>query len=140
MVNGFTVLNEPPGEAQVQKLNGYGNEKWKNDAQLWWTGAGPGSKLELGLPVAATGRYEVSVRLTKAQDYGIVQLSLDGKKAGEPVDLFNPNVVPTGPVVLGVYDLPQGRHVLTVEILGANPQAQKSYMFGISQFDLKPAR
>ena len=67
VVNGFTVLNEPPGEAQVQKLNGFGTGQWKNDQQLWWTGAGPGGKLELGVPVAATGRYEVSVRLTKAQ-------------------------------------------------------------------------
>ncbi len=80
----------------------------------------------------------MSVHLTKARDYGIVQLSLDGKKAGGPVDLFNPNVVPSGPIVLGAYDLTAGRHVLTVEIVGTNPQAEKGYMFGISQLDLKP--
>jgi hypothetical protein len=139
VVNGFTVLNEPQGEAQLQGLTGFGAAKWKNDSQLWWTGAQPGAKLELGLSVAASGRYEVGVVLTKARDYGIVQLSLDGKKAGGPVDLFNPNVVPTGRIVLGTYDLSQGRHVLGVEILGANPKAEKSYMFGISQIDLKPA-
>ncbi len=139
VVNGFTVLNDPPGDPQVQKMDHYGALKWKNDAQLWWTGARPGAKLELGVPVAAAGRYEVSVRLTKARDYAIVQFSLDGKKAGEPIDLFNPSVVPTGPITLGAYDLTAGRHVLTVEILGANPQAQKSYMFGIGQLDLTPA-
>ena len=131
------MLNEPPGETQLQEMGHFETMKWKNDAQLWWTGARPGAKLELGVPVAAAGRYQVSVHLTKARDYGIVQLSLDGKKAGEPVDLFNLGVVPSGPVVLGTYDLTAGKHVLTVEIVGANPQAQKGYMFGISELELK---
>jgi hypothetical protein len=137
VVNGFTVLGEPQGETQLQRLEGFGAGKWKNDSQLWWTGAQPGAKLEIGLSAAATGRCEVSVCLTKARDYGIVQLSLDGKKAGEPIDLFNPDVIPTEPISLGVHDLAQGRHVLGIEILGANPKAEKSYMFGISQIDLK---
>jgi len=29
---------------------------------------------------------------------------------------------------------------LTVKILGANPQAAKSYMFGIDRLDIEPAR
>ena len=80
----------------------------------------------------------MSVHLTKARDYGIVQLSLDGKKTAAPIDLFNPDVVPTEAILLGVHDLAKGRHVLSVEILGANPKAEKAYMFGISQIDLKP--
>ena len=66
-------------------------------------------------------------------------MSLDGKKAGEPIDLYNPEVVPTGPIALGVHDLAAGQHKLTVEIVGANPQAKKAYMFGIDRIDLKPA-
>ena len=53
VVNGFTVLNEPQGEPQLQAIGGFGAGKWKNDSQLWWTGARPGAKLELGLPAAA---------------------------------------------------------------------------------------
>ena len=79
----------------------FGPGKWKNDEQLWWTGAKPGDKLDLALPVEPAGKYEVSVSLTKARDYGIVQFSLDGKKAGEPIDLYNAGVVPTGPISLG---------------------------------------
>ena len=37
-------------------------------------------------------------------------------------------------------DLSAGQHRLTVEIVGANPQAQKSYMFGIDRIELKPVR
>ena len=112
--------------------------KWKNDEQLWWTGAQPEDKLVLAVPVANSGKYEVSVNLTKARDYGIVQLSLDGKKVGEPIDLYNPTVVPSGPIALGAHDLTAGQHKLTVEIVGANPQAKKAYMFGIDRVDLKP--
>ena len=82
----------------------------------------------------------MSVVLTKARDYGIVQLYLDGKKAGEPIDLYNPDVVPTEPIPLGVHRLGEGPHKLTVEIVGANPQALKAYMFGISHISFKPAK
>jgi hypothetical protein len=41
--------------------------------------------------------------------------------------------VPTGPLNLGKVSLTEGDHVLTVEIVGANPSAVKSYMFGLDQ-------
>ena len=92
------------------------------------------------MPVMADGKYEVVVHLTKAIDYGIVQFSVDEQQAGEPIDLFNDGVVPTGPISLGTFELSQGQHALTVEIVGANPDAKKAYMFGIDRIDLKPAK
>ena len=86
------------------------------------------------------GAYDVSVVLTKARDYGIVQFYLDGKKVGEPIDLYNPEVIPTEPIPLGTHDLTEGEHKLTVEIVGANPKAIKSYMFGLDYIIFKPAR
>ena len=94
----------------------------------------------LAMPATAAGKYEVVVNLTKASDYGIVQFSVDDGKAGEPIDLFNDGVVPTGPTSLGTFDLSAGQHTLTVEIVGANPQAKKAYMFGIDRIELKPVR
>ena len=69
-----------------------------------------------------------------------MQLSLDGKTAGERIDLYNPAVVPTDPIPLGTFTLKEGENLLTVEIVGANPQAIKSYMFGLDQVILKPKR
>jgi hypothetical protein len=140
VIAGFKVLNEPHGDPQLQSMGPFGSGNWKNDEQLWWTGAQPGDELILAVPVARSGKYQVSVHLTKAVDYGIVQLLLDGKKAGEPIDLYNPGVIPTGPIALGTFDLAAGPHKLTVKILGANPQAAKSYMFGIDRLDIEPAR
>ena len=104
--------------------------KWKDDNQLWWTGAKPGDKLDIRLKVDQDGTYDVEVCLTKAVDYGIVQLWIDDQKAGSPIDLFHDGVVPTGPLAIGTHKLNAGDHKLTVEIVGANPQAVKAYMFG----------
>jgi len=134
-IAGIKVLGQPNGQVQIQELD---KAKWKNGVQLWWTGAQPKDKLALAVSAAKSGKYEVSVNLTKALDYGIVQLCWDGKKVGEPIDLYNPTVIPSGPIALGTHDLTAGQHKLTVEILGANPQAKKSYMFGIDRIDLKP--
>ena len=72
--------------------------------------------------MAKSGKYPVTVGLTKARDYGIVQFWLDGKKAGKPIDLYDPEVVPTGPIMLGDFDLTQGRHKLIVEIVAPTPR------------------
>ncbi|MHB8955278.1 MAG: DUF2961 domain-containing protein [Pirellulaceae bacterium] len=130
---GFQAVGEPPGNVEEQGLAGFGRGQWKDDNQLWWTGAKPGDKLNLRLPVEQDGRYAVEAYMTKAIDYGIVQLWIDGRKAGPPLDLFHEGVVPTGPVTLGTHQLAAGEHILTVEIVGANPKAVKAYMFGLDQ-------
>ncbi len=134
---GFKIAGTPPGNVQTQQMLHY-EGKWAKNDHLWWTGAKPGDKLDVIVPVKTSGIYDVSVTLTKAGDYGIVQLTLDSKPAGKPIDLYNPSVVPTGPIELGTFRLKQGAHHLTVEIVGANPKAIKSYMFGLDQVILKP--
>jgi hypothetical protein len=132
------VLSKTGGGTEEQDLTGFEGQ-WSNDAHLWWTQARPGHTLELAVPVAQSGRYALSLHLTKARDYGIVQLYLDGKKLGDPIDLFNPQVIPSGPIRAGVHDLTAGEHTLKVEIVGANPKAIKSYMFGLDYLKLEPA-
>jgi len=131
VAGGFKVLGRPSGNVETQRLRQFKGGTWKNDDHLWWTGAKPGDKLELVVPVQKTGTYNVSVVLTKARDYGIVQLSLDGKKAGEPIDLYNPEVANTDPISIGTHELSAGDHTLGVELVGANAKAIPSYMFGI---------
>jgi hypothetical protein len=137
---GFKVLGKPKGKVESQDMAGFGAGKWHNDDQLWWTGARPGDKLDVVLSVEKGGTYRMSVTLTKAVDYGIVQFYVDGKKAGQPIDLYHDGVIPTGPVELGTFELDQGDHKLTVEIVGANQQAVKAYMFGLDQILLKSVK
>jgi hypothetical protein len=136
---GLKVLKVTAGDTRTQEMQHWPDGKWSDDDQLWWTGGRPGKKLEIALPVKETGKYNVSVVLTKARDYGIVQFSVNGQKAGEPVDLYNEKVTKTEPISLGTFELPAGEQKLTVEIVGANEKAEKLYMFGIDTVELKLA-
>jgi hypothetical protein len=135
---GFAILGNPPGNVRTQHMGNFRGGKWQNNDQLWWTDAKPGDKLQLIVPVRQGGRYRVGVVLTKARDYAIVQLYLNGKKAGEPIDLYNPEVVNTSLIPLGVFELPAGENVLTVEIVGKNPEAIPAYMFGLDYLGFEP--
>lgn len=131
----LAILAKTGGNTSIQDMSGWG-EAWSNEA-LWWTEGKPGNTLELALPVEKAGTYRLTVQLTKAIDYGIVQLSLDDTKLGGPIDLYNNGVIATGPIDLGTHELAQGRHVLKVEIIGANEKAVKSYMFGLDYVKLE---
>jgi len=130
------ILAKTAGRTQLQDMYGFG-PNWSGDAHLWWIDAKPGAKLDLAVPVQKAGTYRLTMQLTKAIDYGIVQLYLDGKKLGAPIDLFNNGVVPTGVLDMGVHELDKGEHKLSVEIVGANEKAVKSYMFGLDYVLLK---
>ncbi|MHC4741439.1 MAG: DUF2961 domain-containing protein, partial [Planctomycetota bacterium] len=129
------VVSKSGGTRNLQNMANFG-EGWSGESHLWWIGAKPGDTLELAIPVKKSGKYNISTQLTKAIDYGIHQLYLDGKKLGEPIDLFNDGVIPTGPIYLGVHELEKGRHILKVEIVGANEKAKKAYMFGLDYLTL----
>ena len=114
--------------------------QWSGAAQLWWTGAREGSKLDLALPVTVAGQRRVVVALTRANDYGIVQLYLDGRKLGEPIDLYAEKVKPTGPIEFSDLGLTAGEHTLTIEVVGSNPKAKPFRMVGVDYVKLIPVR
>jgi hypothetical protein len=133
------IVSKTGGNPQEQDLGGFSGH-WSGDAHLWWTEAKPGDKLVLEVPVAKAGIYHVKMQFTKAIDYGTAQLTLDGRKLGEAMDFFNPSVIPTGEMDLGIQELAAGPHHLQVEITGANEKAVKSYMFGLDYVKLDPAK
>jgi len=127
-----TVLRASGGKTTVQKMDAFQADRWSGNAQLFWTGAKPGDRLEVELPVADAGKYDLAVALTMARDYAIVQLHLDDTPLGKPIDLYHsPDVITTGVLKLGQHNLTAGKHRLTFEITGANPAAVKAYMVGL---------
>jgi putative membrane-bound dehydrogenase-like protein len=134
------VLRRTGGSSAAQGMESFGRDLWSGNSQLWWTGGRPGDRLELAIPVEKDGTYRLEAALTRARDYGVVQLWLDGKKIEGAIDLYNPAVVTTGAVLLAELPLEKGEHVLAVEILGANPQAVKAYMFGLDYVLLAEVR
>ncbi len=131
------ILEKPIGAVEAQGMRGFKTGRWQNHEQLWWTGE-LGSKLKLGVTAKQDGEYKILTRLTKAPDYGIVQFYIDDEKLGKPIDLFNPDtVIATEELDLGSAKLSAGEHVVTVEIIGTNPEAIASYMVGIDYLKLK---
>ena len=88
------------------------------------------------MPVAKAANYRVLAQFTRAVDYGMVQLWLDGHKLGQPLDFFHDGVIATGELDLGTQELTAGGHKLSVEITGANPNAVRSFMFGLDYVKL----
>lgn len=126
------IVGKTGGNAVSQPMGGFTKDRWSGNDHLWWTGAGPGGRLELELPVAADGNYNVELVFCMARDYGIVQLLLDGEPLGEPIDCFNdPDVITTGVLTFGPRQIAKGNHKLGFQIIGANPKAVKGYMVGI---------
>jgi hypothetical protein len=140
-IPGFKIEKVPTaGNVQVQTMQEFSREgrKWDNDDQLWWAGAGPGAKLQLILETEKDGSYKLVGELTKARDYANIQFRVDGEKVGGVIDLYNPEVIPTGTMEIGKIDLKAGKHVVEVEIVGKSDKADPSYMVGIDQLRLEP--
>ena len=137
---GFRVLGQTVGHVTTQDMRKFEGE-WKDDDHLWWSLANPGDTLTVEVPVESAGTCDVNVVLTKGRAYGIVQFYLDGRKVGEPIDLYQAKVAPTGPVSLGRHRLSEGKHKLTIEMVGSsNPNPRERYNFGLDQVLVTPVR
>ena len=119
------------GNTQVQNAS-FG---WSGDAQLWWMDGKKGDKLVLEFPAEKAGRYTVLANVTKASDYAIVRLSVNGEQSKE-LDRFSRDVG-HDVVELGTFDLSEGANQLQVEIVGANPEAAPRRMFGLDYLKLE---
>jgi D-arabinan exo alpha-(1,3)/(1,5)-arabinofuranosidase (non-reducing end) len=127
------VVAKSGGEAEVQDVADY---HWSRDSQLWWLDAKIGDTLTLEFNVPKAGRYKVIANLTKAPDYGIVQLSINDRKSDQTIDRYFTSVA-YDPIDLGSFELKKGANRLTVEIVGSNEKAIKRQMFGLDYLKLE---
>lgn len=133
------VLEKTRGTTQRQDMRAFPKDQWSGNDHLWWTGAQPNDRLVLEFDVADEATYSLSTALTKARDYAIIQLAIDGEKLGEPIDCFNnPDVITTGVVNLPPRKLSQGKHKLEVIVVGKHPEAVPGFMVGIDFLLLSP--
>ncbi len=108
------------------------------EKHLWWhKGFGPGDTLAVQFPAPNSGTYRVYARFLTAKDYGIHQLSINGTKAGEPMDFYSPKIAATKEKDLGVFLLDKEANTFQATVMGANPKAIKSYMLGLDYLRLE---
>lgn len=125
------ILKVTAGNAASQKMGGFAADKWSGNDQVWWTGGKPGARLDFELPVTSDGEFVLEVVLTKARDYGVVQVRIDDETLGSPIDGFNnPDVITTGVLNFEPRKLTKGLHKLTFEIVGKHSNAV-GFMVGV---------
>ncbi len=129
------------GKAGPQSMKNFKAAKWSGDTQLFWRGGDVGDKLEFDIAAPAPGDYTLESVFTVAPDYAIVQLALDGKALGEPIDLCDlAKVGSTGLLKHPLGKLDSGIHKLSIQITGAHPRAVPSRCVGLDYVKLAPAR
>ena len=109
---------------------------WSGLSQLWWRPTTVGAKLTLTVSATEAGWKELVGYFTKALDYGNVVVRVNGRQVGRTVNLYDPNVVPTGPVSLGTVALKSGTNTIELEIVGKDDRS-KGYLVGLDGFVLK---
>lgn len=129
----MTITTTDGGLTLLQPMYTYeiNDRIWSNHRQMFWDANDVGSIFELQFNLTEGGEFDVFAFMTKAADYGIFQLSLDGMPLGSPIDLYATEVIPTEGVALGRMTLAGGLHTLRVEPTGANPSAIANHIFGL---------
>ena len=59
------------------------------------------------------------------------------RRRAKPIDFFHDGVIHTAEIPLGTFELRQGPNELSAVVVGANPKAQKEYMFGLDYLKLQ---
>lgn len=124
----------------LQPTSSFSGGRWSEDGQMLAVGTQQGDWIELELPEREPGKQRIEIFLTKAADYGVVSVALNGSALGGEVDLFSDRgVMPTGALDLGVVELRGKGDVLRVSVLRANENtAPPHFQFGIDGLRLGP--
>jgi hypothetical protein len=123
---------------QEQDMGPWNRSLWSEGRQLLVL-ARRGGYVELEVTCPAAGRYLFAVGLTRADDYAVVQVALDGKDVGAPFDGFNGAVVPSGKLELATVELTRGAHRVRFTAVGKNARS-KNYYMGIDCLELRPVK
>ncbi len=130
----LAVVDRRDCNTVVQPMDPWCALLWSGGVHLFG-GAGLGGSLALSLPVAKSARFLVDLYATRAPDYGVLRVSLDGAPFGEDFDGYGPQVEPSGRVRLGLRDLAAGQHLLRFDVVDKN-RASAGYRFGVDCLDL----
>ncbi|TDX03742.1 DUF2961 family protein [Kribbella sp. VKM Ac-2566] len=134
-IEGESMLPPVSSTVAVDPQGNCCGVSWSGGAQAWIHGTKTGDKTVFGFSVPTTGSYQLSTVLTKAADYGIVDVQIDGK-AAVSFDGYQASGVGTQTVALGTVQLAAGEHQFVVTVTGKNGAAT-GYLVGVDLLDLR---
>jgi hypothetical protein len=126
------AAKSPDLAVETQQAGALPNGQWSGGVQLFLRGKKVGDFVELEFSVADPGPKKVVIYGTQSWDYGVLRFSVNGKAAAKDYDAFSKEAKAWGPVDMGVFEPKDGKMVLRIEVVGANPESRgtKSY-FGL---------
>jgi hypothetical protein len=135
-IEGESLVATATGTAPVVVQGNCCGIIWSGNAQLWFLGAKTGDNFVLTINIPTAGTYDLSAAMTKARDYGIVSLAIDGTQLGQPFDGYNfPDVTVDNNVQFGSVQLSAGAHQFTFTVIGKNTSSS-NYLAGIDYLQM----
>ncbi len=120
----------------AQEMQPWGRERWSGGRHLLCRTRKDGY-VEFAVDLPRAGRYRLDVWLTRSYDFGVVAVSLDGRKVGAAFDGYHNDVLPPGKGACGVFDLGEGSHRVRFTAVDKNEKSRDYYM-GIDCLRLTP--
>jgi hypothetical protein len=77
------------------------SSKWSRLQFLDWRPTAANQVLNFPFPVEEAGRYELYAQFAKGTDYGKVQVLVDGRRLGDPLDFSGTELTPSGEIQVG---------------------------------------
>lgn len=120
-----------------QGLSEYGTG-WSGDAHLFVQAKGTNDFVEVEIPADGPEARHLVLHATRATDYGMLRLTVNGDGPGLDFDGYAGKPAPSGPVDLGVHTPRDGKFLLRAEVVDANPASSGArYYFGLDAVVLK---
>lgn len=133
------------GNSRPQPMQQFGPH-WSGDAHMLWGGL-VNDKMITHFDLKKSGRYRLSIQLTKAPDYGQFSAQLNGKEIAEALDLYATRVELAELFTIKEITLQAGKQDLVFTLTGGNEKARKyrgtGYLMGldfIRLVDLDPSK
>ncbi len=130
------INGTPP---HVQDMTAFG-PYWGGGKQLLFNSTEAGQSFALDLPVASSGRYELRLFITRAQDFGKFRVSVAGRTEPEVpliIDGAGPGASRSNAIPCGRYDLKQGTNQIVFTVTGKG-SASTGMFVGIDSLALVP--
>jgi hypothetical protein len=120
-------------------MDTWGRQNWRHGRQLFCFSHSRGDYVELEVNLPEAGVYQLAIYFTNARDYGIVEVSVDGRKIDKPFDGFHGKVIPSGKVEFGNLELSKGSHHFRFTAVGKSEKST-GYRIGIDCLTFRPVK
>jgi hypothetical protein len=105
---------------------------WSGNAHIWWRPLSADQSLTLPMEVKEAGSYDILFLLTRAPEYGIYQVEINGRSVLGPIDLYSDTQI-VQEYLISDQKLEAGTYNLVVKNRGRNPLSS-GYHFGLDGY------